>query len=829
MSTETLVQASGQDVEWQLRPSVSIHAVGEDQFAVRDRSTRSYFRVGPQEAFLLEALLRGIAFEQLKTEFADKFSESLDLEDFRDFLRILAGRNLLREPREFASESQKSLLADSESLDDVDLDSGIGRGGNVLFYRLPLINPDRFLGWFVQRFPFFWQTWFVALTIFVMLVSLSITIGNTVDLINGFKSAFRWESFYVGAAAIVAATAIHELGHGATCKRFGGEVVEAGALFLFFMPCLYVNVSDAWIIPDKKKRLAITLAGGYCDLCTWAMSVLVWRLTLSDTLINYVALVLLTTCGTRSLMNFNPLIRLDGYYILSDLIEYPNLYGQSRGYWIGTLNWMIWGAKKPAPPKKPLFAFLYGMIMWFFALGFLSVIGLQILSFARLEYGVAGSVGVCCLIFYGIQRVFRGLIGVEFYQMITKRRLRLFAISAIIITTLLGSFWIPFEFSTSGNFEVRPASDVDVCSPLHSFIANVCVQDGQFIGKGDQIVELHAPEIIAQIAAKEAELAQSRATLAKFEAGPRKEEIQVLEQRAQLLKDWRDLGSDELESSRSALIFQLRSLDERSKQVKLQIELAETVLAKSEELNKKGAVAGSQLLLEKSQLAVLRSQANETESEYASKKAEGVRISTAELARRQQQLSNAEAELSILKLGSRPEEIEAERSRYKMLDEELTYLYQQRSDLIIRSSESGIISAPRLREKVGQFVPRGSPICRIEQPGSPHVELFLSEDEASVVKAGQKVRLKARSLPFDTIMGIVERISPATSKTAEMIDAPKNARANQSLVIHCLLDKTESRLRSGMTGFGRISCGKRSFGTVMLTRFYKYVRTEFWW
>ena len=828
-STHTKEHGSDQDFEWMLRPSVSIHAVGKEQFAVRDQSTRSYFRVGPQEACILHSLQRGCHYEQAKANYSDAFSESLEPEDFQDFLRLLAEKNLLSDAHHFVFELPLTRSSDSTNLDDVEEENGNRKGGSVLYYRVPLINPDRFLSWFVRSFPFLWKPWFVAITVFVMIYSLSLILGSTSELITGFKSAFRWETFYIGALAAIAATAIHELGHGATCKRFGGEVVEAGALFMFFMPCLYVNVSDAWIIREKHKRLAITLAGGYCDLCIWAIGVIIWRVTQSDTLINYIAFVLLTTCGTRSLMNFNPLIRLDGYYLLSDLLEYPNLYSRSRGFWVGTLNWLAWGAPKPSAPKMPMFAFVYGMVMWFFAVGFLSVMGWKLLSIARLELGVVGSVGVGCLLFYGIRRVFKGVLGVEFFRMITKRSLRFLAISAIIASTIAGSFWIPFEFSSSGNFEVRPAFDVDLCSPIHSFIANVCVQDGQAVETGDEIVELYAPELIAQIAAKEAELSQSRATLSKLETGPRKEEIQVLERRAQLFQKWKDLGTDELESSLSALAFQLQSLEEKSLQVKLQIELAEMVLIKTEELNKKGAVAGSQLLVEKSQLAVLRSQLAETESLYASKKADGVRLSTSELARRQQQLSDAEAELSLLKLGSRPEEIEAERSRYRKLDEEFNFLKQQREQLVVRSTASGIVSAPRLREKVGQFVPRGSPLCRIDQPGRPHVELFLSEDEASVVKIGQKVRLKARSLPFDTILGIVERISPATARPLDTIAAPQNASARQSLVIHCLVDNSENRLRSGMTGFGRISCGQQSLGTVMLSRIYKYVRTEFWW
>lgn len=833
ISTEA-VETNVEDraIEWKLRKSVSIHMVGNDHSAVRDLSTRTYFQVGNQEACLLELLQRGSTYEQAKEVFQNRFAEELKQNDFEDFIELLAIKNLLIDPKHYGKSTPKKEGTESEIFDDEDEEVGkAGSHGNILFYRVPLVNPNRFLNWFVRSFPFFWQPWFVPATTVIMLFSLGIILSSADQLVDGFRAAVRWETIVVGIVAVVTATAIHELGHGATCKRYGGEVVEAGFLLMYFMPCLYINVSDAWIIREKWKRLSITAAGGYCDLLLWALGAIVWRITEQDTIVNYIALIVLTTCGTRSLMNFNPLLRLDGYYLLSDLMDYPNLYRHSRGYWIGTLNWLFWGASKPVAPRRATFAFCYGMMMWTFGLWFLIVIGSKILNYARLEFGLFGTISVGCFMVYGIRRVFRGLIGLEFLKMFTKRRIRFLGIIALVVAASAGSFWLPLEYASLGHFEVRPARDVDLCSPMHSFIATVFVQDGQTVESGDQIVELYAPELTSQIAAKEAELSQSRANLAKLEAGPRQEEIAILENRVRQLSDWSELGKKELVSSETALSFQLRSIEEQSKQVKLQIELAETVLVKTQDLFSKGAVAGSQLVVEKSQLAVLKSQLAGTESEYAHRKEEGVRAATAELARREQDLTSIESQLKLLKLGYRIEEIEMEKARYAKLDEEYSYLKQQRDQLMVRSTAAGVVSAPRLREKVGQFVPRGNPICRIEQLGSPTVELFVPEDEAIAVHPGQSVRLKARALPFDTIVGVVERISPATARSQEAsgLANAQSAGNRPSLVVHCRIDSSETRLRSGMTGFGRVACGVRSLGNMIVTGFYRYIRTEFWW
>ena len=142
---------------------------------------------------------------------------------------------------------------------------------------------------------------------------------------------------------------------------------------MFFTPCFYCNVSDAWLIPEKSKRLWITAAGGYCDLCMWAAAVAVWRVTHQDTLINYVAWVVMSVCGFRGLINLNPLMRLDGYYLLSDWLEMPNLRRRSHERWMSIVRWALWGAAKPRAEPKGRLLTIYGGFRWVFYVAFLDV------------------------------------------------------------------------------------------------------------------------------------------------------------------------------------------------------------------------------------------------------------------------------------------------------------------------------------------------------------------------------------------------------------------------------------------------------------------------
>ena len=128
-------------------------------------------------------------------------------------------------------------------------------------------------------------------------------------------------------------------------------------------------------------------------------------------------------------------------------------------------------------------------------------------------------------------------------------------------------------------------------------------------------------------------------------------------------------------------------------------------------------------------------------------------------------------------------------------------------------------------------MPKGMPICRIEIPGKPFLELMIPEAEAVRIEKGQKVRLKAKSLPFDTILATVDRIAPAATKPplATTNLQQQTVATPQTLAVYCSLDGSESRLKSGMTGVGRVSSGKKSLGEITLIKFLQYIRTEFWW
>ncbi len=132
------------------------------------------------------------------------------------------------------------------------------------------------------------------------------------------------------AVTLAAAKVLHELGHALTCIRLGGQCRELGLMLLVFTPCLYCDVSDAWTFSNKWRRIAVSAAGIIVEIVLAALAALLWCYS-PPGLIHALSFNVMVVCSVSTLLfNGNPLMRYDGYYVLADLVEVPNLAEQSR-------------------------------------------------------------------------------------------------------------------------------------------------------------------------------------------------------------------------------------------------------------------------------------------------------------------------------------------------------------------------------------------------------------------------------------------------------------------------------------------------------------------
>src|SRR5262249_51506121 len=218
----------------------------------------------------------------------------------------------------------------------------------------------------------------------------------------------------------------------------------------------------------------------------------------------------------------------------------------------------------------------------------------------------------------------------------------------------------------------------------------------------------------------------------------------------------------------------------------------------------------------------------QTQAQKQAREALGTLEAEAELARRAKELADARSALTLLEAGSRPEEVEEQRARLARLGEEARYLESLQERLRVCSPLPGVVVTPRLREKVGQYVREGELICVVEEPACLEAEIALPEQEVARILPGQEVTLKARALPFVALRGGADRPAPAAAgaEAPPLAPHPVGGELAGTVTVYCRLGEPAPGLRPGMTGYARVSCGRRPVGEILGERVLRFVRAE---
>ena len=814
------------------RPDLLLRPIGDEgRHVVKDLRTGEFFELGPVESFLLLGLDGRQPTDALRVAYEGRFAEPLSPEDLEDFLELARGQGFL------APEGEPALTAAAEAEAERVQPPGAGasrpppdgpvpgpsRGRqSLLYWRKTLFDPDRLFNYLEPRLRFLWTRGFLAVSGALIVAASWLVWVERQALVTQFPHALRWETLALAWVTMVTVTTLHEFAHGLTCKRHGGEVHEVGFLLMYGLPCFFCNVSDAWLFRERWKRLWVTIAGGYCDLVLWAVAVFTWRVTLPDSLPNYVAWVVLSICGIRVLFNFNPLLKLDGYYILSDWLEMPNLRKRAWDSWMGHLRWALWGGPRPGRQPRGRFLLGFGMASWLYTLSFTALV---LAGLRGLLSGRGGALGIAWMSVLGFAMVrgqFDGFTAGEFGKMIRSRRTRAVSWAMAVAALAIALSTTRMDERVGGAFTVRPTRRAEVRARIAGFLREIDFDEGDRVSPGASLARLEVPDLESRIAQKRAQVEEAEARLRLLRVGPRPEEVQEQRARVKRGEAWLDLGRRDLTQAHRAFEEELMQLDEEFTRLRLEQDGAAASLARAKKLADRGAESRERLREEETKWRVAQAQLRASEARKRAREAAGTLEAEAELSLREQKLAEARAALALLEVGTRPEEIEAERARLALLQEEARYLEGLVDRVEVTSPVGGLVATPRLKEKVGQYLREGDLICEIEAPDALEYEVVVAEQDEARVRPGQPVVLKARALPYETFRARVDRIAPRGSKA-------EKDEVQATFVVYCGLADGGAGLRPGMTGHARIACGRKRIGELLLNAMLRVIRTEFWW
>lgn len=315
-------------VRVQLRSSVTAqrqHFRGQPWVILRDRFNSEWFRVTPDAYAFLCRLGEGRTVDQAwKEALSADPDRALTQEEVVQLLGQLNLSNLLHYDRGDAAATQFERLQKRKARETQQLFMGI------MSIKVPLIDPDR---WLERMLPFIR----LAFGPVGLLLYLALLLAGGKALMDEAPRLFEQGAGLLAPANLgllylgfLLSKALHELSHAAVCKHFGGEVHKLGLMFLIFAPMPYVDATAAWGFRRRRERVLVGLAGVLAELGLAAAAALLWAYTAPGTLNSLAHNIIFVASVSTLVFNLNPLLRFDGYHVLVDLLEVPNLFQRSR-------------------------------------------------------------------------------------------------------------------------------------------------------------------------------------------------------------------------------------------------------------------------------------------------------------------------------------------------------------------------------------------------------------------------------------------------------------------------------------------------------------------
>lgn len=280
------------------------------------------------------------------------------------------------------------------------------------------------------------------------------------------SSIWQWIVHPVHGSALFAVFLItrglHELGHAVVCKRHGVRCPDIGLFVVLGAPCVYCDVSESWQLPSRWQRAAVAAAGMYVELIVAAIAAWVWMLTV-DGPVNTIALQTMFVCSVSTVViNANPLMRFDGYYLLSDILDESNLRGRADGIAEAKLYRLILGSSALPPIKTQSSMYVHLLCAfswagWLYRAGLsLAIAGMLVSIYDSWNLAWVGrSIAVLILIsWWGIPSMNLAKSSIQMARK-TKTRLRLTLVAALFV---VGMSLLPVPYRQFGGGWVQPES-----------------------------------------------------------------------------------------------------------------------------------------------------------------------------------------------------------------------------------------------------------------------------------------------------------------------------------------------------------------------------------
>lgn len=492
-----------------LAPTVTISRLrtGEEAYAiVKESEARKYFKFEDWEGDLLELLDGSRALDKLAAEFSRQHPlRTVDAQWVADYVEELRALGLMERTERERHLVMMDRLKVKRSFYDVER--------STLFQiHIPLFDPDKLMDRVIPYIRWVWSPWFVAPWIVIFTVLLGFLLHHWDLYWSGFfelwnlpaKGFWDWVGFF---ALMFIVSIWHEFGHGFTCKRFGGEVHDIGFMIFYFQPAFYCGIDDSYLFPKRSHRMHCTFGGPYFELMMASVAALIWLTTPAELWIHRVALAVIFFTGLSVIvLNINPLIKLDGYYLLMDFLDVPDLREESFSYLGNVFKKHVLRLqvpKTPIPRRRRRIYLIYGIA----AVGYTLLVLIVLVTFLRHwlvgQMGPSGYLLLIAIVGWLMRKRLLTLTRFLKHTWLDKRELLQSAsgkvmAGAIVTVAIVLLALIPTATRVDGTFVVEPVLRDVVRPQVAGVVVRVAAREGDTVAAGQVLAVLEDPSLRAE-------------------------------------------------------------------------------------------------------------------------------------------------------------------------------------------------------------------------------------------------------------------------------------------------------------------------------------------
>jgi putative peptide zinc metalloprotease protein len=419
---------------------------------------------------------------------------------------------------------------------------------NPMAVRIPLWDPDDFLNRFPKLINLLWSRWGALLWLVVVLPALVLVPPHWQELTHNFSDrVLAVHNLFILWLVFPVIKALHEMGHASATKAGGGEVHDMGLILLVLIPVPYVEASAATVFKSKYERAMVGAAGMIVEVFIAALAFYLWMLIEPGEMRAILFNVMLIAGVSTLAFNGNPLLRYDGYYILADLIEMPNLAIRSLRYWEYLIKRHLIGIADAEPPQATR-----GEKAWFMFYGPASgiyrvLVTIAIAIFIAGQFFVIGVIlAVWAVVVMAMVPVVKGIRYLLVSPALHVQRRRAIAISMGIVAALVVFlFVIPLPFRSNAEGVIWFSDEAMVRAGANGFVGEFLAAPNTRVRKGDALIQSYDPTLEAQIRLSKARVGEleaaydrefvldrARANIIRDQLATEKESYQRIHERA---------------------------------------------------------------------------------------------------------------------------------------------------------------------------------------------------------------------------------------------------------------------------------------------------------